>query len=185
MPLKQIETNVKPITKYFILPMSALIAVKITNKMVDFKKRSVCVECYKDMDKEVTAFLIAITYLAMYAFDWGKSYRLYVFYAAALGALFMMVGIVNFIMGKMKKSMNQTPAAIGAEAAAKVAVETAENSTTVSEAKVAGAANGGQAAAEAAIDAGLSEKEVTEAVIAGQATGAVVAETVAEAKEVL
>jgi hypothetical protein len=171
-------TSEKSITNYFILPVTILIVMKMISKVIKNKSKMLCMDCYKDMDREITAFIIASVYLVVYYMKIQTPAKMYLFYAAAIGAVVMSVGLVRVLIDKF--ITKKTPASIGAEAAVKAVIEKVDETATVTEAKITGAANGAKAASDAATEAGLSEKETTEAIVVGQVTGAAVAESVAK-----
>ena len=171
--------DVRSISLYFILPITIISLVKSIQSFIEYKKNGTCIDCYEGIDYNALAVIVSLVYLVMMFLDVGKSWRVWVFYLSLLYSIMGLIALVRVLINKALKSMGQTAVTIGADAAAKVAVESGRKSTSVTEAKVIGGASGAKAAGEAAKRAGLSEDETIEAVVAGQVTGEAVAEKVA------
>ena len=170
---------VRQLTTLFVVPVTILTIARMGVKFIDTKKRKICLDCYGGMEIDITFAIMAIVYLLMLSSGVGKSIQLYVFYVVLIMAVLMFGKLVRQLISKIRMMYGQTATSIGAEAAAKVAVGSAQAANSVAEAKQKGGESGAKAASEAAISAGLSDSEVIEAVVAGKETGEIVAEKVA------
>jgi hypothetical protein len=169
----------------FIIAVTVITIIKLIVQIsAKYKKENkLCINCTGVMKQDLVSVIIAFVFLSVH-FGSTRSTGKGVMYITLLYFALITSVLMAFKIGAtlISKMSGQTPVSIGAAAAAKPGAEAAESSTSVTEAKVKGAAAGANAAIKAAEDAGLTDEEVIEATIAGQVAGSAVAESVVQMK---
>jgi hypothetical protein len=93
------------ITVLFILPIVVLSTIGILYSLIDMENGGMCTKCYKGMEIEIAAVVVAVSYLLV---GFGKPYT---FYVALACALVLLPGLVRRFMAKfmVEKSMTKIP----------------------------------------------------------------------------